>query len=164
MTLEDLNAQSPEAFVSRLGAIFEHSPWVAAAVAGQRPFPSVRDLHAAMVQAVQDAGEARQLELIGAHPDLGARLRMSAESVGEQAGVGLDRLPPELFERFSSLNAQYKARFGFPFIVAVRNHSRDSILEAFERRLQNSPEGELETALAEIAEIARFRLQDLVQE
>jgi 2-oxo-4-hydroxy-4-carboxy-5-ureidoimidazoline decarboxylase len=162
MTLEDLNAQTPETFTAHLGRIFEHSPWVPETVAAQRPFSSVTVLHAAMVQAVAAAGPARQLELICAHPDLGSRLRMSDESVGEQAGVGLDRLTPALFERFSSLNTQYRARFGFPFIVAVRNHTRDSILKAFETRLHHDANTERDTALREIAEIARFRLFDLL--
>ena len=163
MKLEDLNAQTPEDFTSSLSTIFEHSPWVPAAVAAQRPFADVTALHAAMVQAVQGAGEPRQLELIRAHPDLGARLKMSTESVSEQAGVGLDRLSPELFERFSGLNAQYKERFGFPFIIAVRNHTRESILAAFEQRVHHDAPTELETALREIAEIARFRLEDLLK-
>ncbi len=150
-------------FMNALGAIFEHSPWVARAVAPNRPFSSVQDLRAAMVRAVQDAGHGPQLELIRAHPDLGARLKMTDQSLSEQSGAGLDRLSPELFEQFSRLNDAYKSRFGFPFIIAVRNHTRTSILEQFERRLTNDPDQERETALLEIAEIARFRLLDLIE-
>ena len=149
-------------FVKSLEAIFEHSPWVAVAVAPARPFSSVQGLHAAMVQAVQDSGRTAQLELIRAHPDLGARLKMTDQSVSEQSGVGLDRLSPELFERFSKLNDAYRSRFGFPFIIAVRNHTRMSILEQFEQRLTNDADRERDTALRQIAEIARFRLEDLI--
>lgn len=149
--------------MNALKAIFEHSPWVAGSVAPARPFSSVQALHAAMVRAVQGASLGRQLDLIRAHPDLGAKLKMTDQSVSEQSGVGLDRLSPELFERFSRLNGAYRARFGFPFIVAVRNHTRESILEQFEIRLQDDADRERQTALSEIAEIARFRLGDLIE-
>jgi 2-oxo-4-hydroxy-4-carboxy-5-ureidoimidazoline decarboxylase len=162
ISLSSLNAMPIDDFVKALGAIFEHSPWVARAVAPARPFSSVPALHAAMVRAVQDARQGAQLALICAHPDLGARLKMTDQSVSEQSGVGLDRLSPELFERFSRLNDAYRARFGFPFIIAVRNHTRESILEHFEQRLKNDADVERETALSEIAEIARFRLLDLI--
>jgi 2-oxo-4-hydroxy-4-carboxy-5-ureidoimidazoline decarboxylase len=163
LSLEDLNAMSTEDFANTLGAIFEHSPWVAHTVSMARPFPSIHDLHTAMVQVVQDAEPEAQLRLIRAHPDLGARLRMSQESVLEQSGLGLDRLSPELFERFTHLNTAYRQRFGFPFIIAVRNHTRDSILAHFEARLNNTTEQERQAALHEIAQIARFRLGDLVR-
>ena len=88
--------------------MFEASPWVPDAAAAGRPFASVEALHAAMVSAVRGAGRERQLALIRAHPDLGARLAMSRESVAEQAGAGLDRLSPELFERLSGLNRAYR--------------------------------------------------------
>lgn len=162
ISLSSLNAMPDEEFIRALGAIFEHSPWVARAVAPSRPFSSVQSLHSAMVQAVGDAGLEPQLALIRAHPDLGAKLKMTDQSVSEQSGAGLDRLSPELFERFTRLNTAYRARFGFPFIIAVRHHTRDSILEQFERRLENDADQERETALREIAEIARFRLLDLI--
>jgi 2-oxo-4-hydroxy-4-carboxy-5-ureidoimidazoline decarboxylase len=163
VSLADVNAMPADDFVNALGAIFEHSPWVARTVAPSRPFSSVQELHAAMVQAVGDAGPGPQLELIRAHPDLGAKLKMTDQSVSEQAGAGLDRLSPELFERFNRLNDAYKSRFGFPFIIAVGHHTRASILEQFERRLGNDADRERETALLEIAEIARFRLLDLLE-
>jgi 2-oxo-4-hydroxy-4-carboxy-5-ureidoimidazoline decarboxylase len=97
VSLDQLNQLAENEFVSGLGAIFEHSPWVAAAVANQRPFSSLNELHAAMVNAVQNANLETQLTLIRAHPDLGAKLKMSQQSVSEQAGLGLDRLSPEEF-------------------------------------------------------------------
>jgi 2-oxo-4-hydroxy-4-carboxy-5-ureidoimidazoline decarboxylase len=163
VSLDQLNQLTENEFVSGLGAIFEHSPWVAAAVANQRPFSSLNELHAAMVNAVQNANLETQLTLIRAHPDLGAKLKMSQQSVSEQAGLGLDRLSPEEFERFSSLNNAYREQFGFPFIVAVRNHTRETILAQFVVRLENSVELEIKTALEQIALIAKLRLQDLLQ-
>jgi 2-oxo-4-hydroxy-4-carboxy-5-ureidoimidazoline decarboxylase len=163
LSLENLNTMSTEDFANTLGTIFEHSPWVAHTVSSARPFPSLDALHTAMVQVVQNAEPEAQLTLIRAHPDLGTRLRMSQESVSEQSGLGLDRLSPELFERFTHLNTAYRQRFGFPFIIAVRNHSLNSILAHFEARLNNTIDQERQTALREIAQIARFRLGDLIQ-
>jgi 2-oxo-4-hydroxy-4-carboxy-5-ureidoimidazoline decarboxylase len=163
MRLVELNNVPHLEFIKLLKDIFEHSPWVATSVVMKRPFQNLEALHEAMVQKVREAPLERQLELIRAHPDLGAKLKMSDSSVSEQSGAGLDRLPPELFERFSSLNAAYRQKFDFPFIIAVRDHNRDEILEHFERRLQLSPTDEREEALKQIARIAWFRLNDLIQ-
>ena len=162
MTFDQLNYLSETEFISSLGAIFEHSPWVAAAVANQRPFSSLEELHGAMVNVVQHAKLEKQLELIRAHPNLGAKLKMSEQSVSEQAGLGLDRLNPAEFERLSSLNAAYRKKFGFPFIIAVRNHTKASITDHFLTRLEHSEKLEIETALEQIGIIAKFRLQDLI--
>ncbi len=158
MELRDLNAMSADSFVETLGGIFEHSPWVARAVVDRRQFADIEGLHAAMVQAVHEAGETAHLALIRAHPDLGTRLRLSESSVSEQASAGLDRLSPDEFARFTDLNDRYRTRFGFPFIIAVRDHTRTQILEAFETRLENDGIAEVATALAQIARIARIRL------
>jgi 2-oxo-4-hydroxy-4-carboxy-5-ureidoimidazoline decarboxylase len=162
MTLDQLNQISETEFVSSLAAIFEHSPWVAENVVLERPFSSLESLHAAMVNIVNTSPLETQLTLIRAHPDLGAKLKMSQQSVSEQAGLGLDRLNQSEFERFSSLNTAYREKFDFPFIVVVRNHTRASILEQFVIRLENTVELEIETALEEIYKIAKFRLQDLI--
>jgi 2-oxo-4-hydroxy-4-carboxy-5-ureidoimidazoline decarboxylase len=162
MTLEQLNLVSETEFVSSLGAIFEHSPWVAENVLTERPFTSLEALHTAMVNVVKTASLETQLTLIRAHPDLGMKLKMSQQSVSEQAGLGLDRLSASEFERFSSLNTAYREKFGFPFIVAVRNHTKETILEQFVLRLKNSVELEIQTALEEVYKIAGFRLQDLI--
>jgi 2-oxo-4-hydroxy-4-carboxy-5-ureidoimidazoline decarboxylase len=162
MTLDQLNQIPESEFISSLGAIFEHSPWVAANVVTKRPFSSLATLHGVMVNAVKQANLETQLELIRAHPDLGAKLKMSQQSVSEQAGLGLDRLNSSEFERFSSLNTAYRNKFGFPFIIAVRNHTKETILENFVLRLEHNTELEIETALEQIAAIAKFRLQDLI--
>jgi OHCU decarboxylase len=166
-TLAELNALDQAGFVAALGWVFEGSPWVAERAWAARPFASRDALHAALVAVVQAASPEEQLALIRAHPDLGTRLgraTLSAASVAEQAGAGLDRLSDAEFARFQELNARYRERFGFPFIIAVRHHTRASILAAFEARLQHDAATERATALAEIAEIARLRLADAVAE
>jgi OHCU decarboxylase len=166
-TLAELNALDQAGFVAALGWVFEGSPWVAERAWAARPFASRDALHAALVAVVQAASPEEQLALIRAHPDLGTRLgraALSAASVAEQAGAGLDRLSDAEFARFQDLNARYRERFGFPFIIAVRHHTRASILAAFEARLQHDAATERATALAEIAEIARLRLADAVAE
>tara|TARA_Y100000815_G_scaffold181594_1_gene165552 strand:- start:47042 stop:47554 length:513 start_codon:yes stop_codon:yes gene_type:complete len=168
VTLAELNACSDSQFVETLGAIFEHSPWVADAVTDQRPFTSISALHGAMVTAIDEAGRDAQLTLIRAHPDLAGKAalagELTAESTSEQKGAGLDRLTADEFQRFHALNDAYKARFGFPFILAVRGHDKHSILAAFERRLDHDLDGEIAEALAQIARIGEFRLNDLIKE
>ncbi len=157
-----LNQMSQADFVAALSEVFEATPNIAHQAWLQRPFADVDSLHGAMVNCVEAMSADEKLMLIQAHPDLGARVKMAEASVKEQAGIGLDRLSAEEFEQFQLLNQQYKARFGIPFIVAVKNHTKASTLESFERRLQHSFETETIQALAEIKQIARFRLLDLV--
>lgn len=168
VTLTALNATDREAFVSLLGEVFEHSPWVAEGAFDARPFASVAALHQAMTRVVAEAGEGRQLELIRAHPDLADRAalagKLTQSSTREQRGAGLDALSADEYARFHNLNNRYRDRFAFPFVLAVKGHTKTSILEAFETRLGNDPERERERALAEIARIARFRLAALVDE
>jgi 2-oxo-4-hydroxy-4-carboxy-5-ureidoimidazoline decarboxylase len=164
-TLETLNAASEVDFVSLLGGVFEASPWVAAGAAPGRPYASPEALHAAMVRVVKGAGEEAQLALLRAHPDLAGRAalagNLSEASRAEQGGAGLDRLSETEYRRFHALNTRYRERFGFPFILAVKGHTKESILAAFEERLPNSPEQERARALHEVFRIAHFRLRDL---
>ena len=162
MTIFELNALEPAGFTDALGAIFEHSPWVAAAVAHQRPFSSLTTLHAAMCSAMRAAPRDQQLELIRAHPELASRISMTADSVAEQRGAGLDSLTPNEHAALLELNRAYSARFGFPFILAVKGKDKSDVCAALEGRVSNELETELETALAEIEKIARFRLEALI--
>jgi len=165
LPLDRLNALPTAEFVALLGPVFEHAPWVAETVAGRRPFPTVTALHEAMIAAVRAAPVERRLAFVRAHPELGskvARADITAESRAEQGSLGLDRLSDTDFTRFQHLNAAYKARFDFPFIVCVRRQTRAAILALFERRLMNAPDAELATALDEIGHITRLRLADLV--
>ncbi|MBJ7411205.1 MAG: 2-oxo-4-hydroxy-4-carboxy-5-ureidoimidazoline decarboxylase [Phenylobacterium sp.] len=150
-----------EDFIARFGPVYEASPWVAEGV-WPNP-PADRDgLAKAMAAVVDAAPRERKLALIRAHPELASRTKMADASVKEQAGAGLDQCSPEEFEAFQRLNAAYNARFGFPFIFAVKGATRGDILAAFESRLANDPETEFETAIAQIHRIAGFRLADLI--
>jgi 2-oxo-4-hydroxy-4-carboxy-5-ureidoimidazoline decarboxylase len=165
-TLEQLNGASAEAFVAALAGIFEHSPWVAESAECERPFASVEALHQSMARAVETAGEAKQLALIGAHPELAGKAavrgELTAESTREQRGAGLSECTQEEFDRLQSLNRAYREKFGFPFILAVRGHDRRSIIENFESRVNNSRADEIRASLDQICRIARFRLDDLI--
>ena len=165
--LDELNRAGPAEFVRALGGAFETSPWVAERAWSARPFASVRELHRAMTEVVRKASAEERLGLLRAHPDLAGKAaragRMGDFSKREQGGAGLDRLSDEEYGRFGALNQAYRERFGFPFIICVRNHAKASILEAFERRLGNPMETEIQAALEEVFEIARYRLEALVE-
>jgi 2-oxo-4-hydroxy-4-carboxy-5-ureidoimidazoline decarboxylase len=164
--LDTLNAGARAEFVAALGDIFEHAPWVAERAYAARPFATVAALHDAMTAAVASASPEEQLAFIGGHPELGGKVAragaMAEASRQEQGALGLDRLSDAEFARFEAMNAAYAQRFGFPFIIGVRRHTRDSILAQFERRLDNDRAAELATALAEIGHITRLRLVALV--
>lgn len=155
-----------ERFVERYGGIYEHSPWVA-----ERAFDRLgsgyqsTEVRAALATSVDRASADRQLALIRAHPDLAgkAALRgaLTSESSAEQASAGIDQCSETELAQFKDLNARYKAKFGFPFVLAVRGRHRREILTAFAARLDNTPEEEFATALREIHEIARLRLAQL---
>lgn len=161
-TLTELNHMSQAAFVQALGAVFEATPAIARDTWPLRPFADLRDLHQKMVAVVQAMAPAAQLDLICAHPDLGSKAAMAEASVREQAGAGLDQLTPAEYEQFHRFNQQYRETFGFPFIIAVKNHTKCSILAAFEQRSRHDHTTERQQALAEIAEIAWFRLVEQV--
>jgi OHCU decarboxylase len=152
-----------DAFSARFGGVFEHSPWIAAAAWERRPFATVDELHAAMAGVVAAAPREQRLALIRAHPDLGTKARIGDESTREQSAAGLDRLTPEQYARITALTAAHRERFGFPFVVCAREHTPDSIIAAAEARAGAAPEVEERTALAEIAKIARLRLDDLLE-
>ena len=165
-SIEALNRATPAEFVAHLAGVFEHSPWVAERVLAARPFASIATLHGAMAAAVAAAGEALQLRLIRAHPDLAghAALRgeLTPESTYEQLSAGLSACTPVQLERLQALNAEYRRRFDFPFILAVKGHQPASIIAALETRLANDRDAELRAALEQIGLIARFRLEKLV--
>src|SRR5712672_1704391 len=164
--LSDLNAASKDDFVTALGNIFEYSPWIAEQAAAFRPFAGITALFAAMKQVVGNAPAERRLALIKAHPDLASKTQraagLTAESNAEQNSVGLDRLSDAEYEAFERVNNAYRAKFGFPYIVCVRRHTRDSILRDFERRLPNDAKTETQASIEEICRIAALRLDQLV--
>lgn len=167
LSLAAVNAMSLEAFAEEFGGIAEHTPWVAHRAASARPFASREDMVAAFQEAVLAAGEGEQTALLAAHPDLAGRAAragaLTAESSREQAGAGLDTLADEEFARFTRLNDAYRARFGIPFIIAVRGATKHTILAAFENRVGGTQTEERLTALAQVLRIIRFRLEDRVE-
>ncbi len=151
-------------FIARYGGIYEHSPWVAEQVALlATELDDVECLATLMADCVDNAASEQQLALIRAHPDLAGKAQvageLTADSTAEQASAGLDQCSKVEYERFQALNDAYKDKFGFPFVMAVRNSSRAEILDAFSARLQNDYDLEFETALEEIHKIARLRLE-----
>ncbi|MCG7599582.1 2-oxo-4-hydroxy-4-carboxy-5-ureidoimidazoline decarboxylase [Halomonas sp. McH1-25] len=158
-----------DAFVSHYGDIYEHSPWVAE-LAWDAGLDQAQDTPAGLAELMgrilREAPAERQLDVIRAHPDLAGKAakqgELTADSTREQAGAGLDQCSAEEFERFHRHNEAYKARFGFPFVMAVKGSDRHRILAAFETRLEHTPAEERRTAIEQINRIARFRLDDRV--
>jgi OHCU decarboxylase len=163
LTIDQVNHLSDAEFEATFGALFQGPPWIAAEVARMRPFDSLYAMRHAFHSVLFDAPEERQRELIRSYPDLAAKVALGPESRRDQAWAGLDRLTPEEYERFDRLNEAYRAKFGFPFIVCVRENTKETILASFERRLENTPRQEQMAALVEIAKIANLRLLDLVE-
>jgi OHCU decarboxylase len=151
-------------FTATYGAIYEHSPWIAEGAYAQRDnIHTVLELHTAMKASLAAASKDRKLALIKAHPELACAegVKLTDASVSEQAGAGLKECTPEEFAEFQQLNKDYQAKFGFPFIVAVKGHNRQSILKAFRERIKHDPDDEFEAALEQINKIAYFRLMAL---
>ncbi len=152
------------AFLARYGGVYEHSQWVAeAAYPGAKNVSDPARLSEIMAAVVNAASDEAKLDLIRAHPDLAGRAAiaggLTAASSAEQASAGIDQCTEAEYARFQELNEQYKAKFGFPFVIAVRGKRRSDILAAFEQRVRNDKDEELATAIREIHEIARLRLE-----
>ena len=169
LTIEQLNAASAAEFTALLDGTYEHSPWIAERAALARPFASLAHLKRAMIEVVREAGVDAQLRLIRAHPELAGKAMVSktltAESTNEQGKAGLTECTPEEFARIQQLNADYNAKFDFPFILAVRGPrglglNKAEIIATFARRLGNHPEFERAEALRNIHHIAEIRLND----
>jgi 2-oxo-4-hydroxy-4-carboxy-5-ureidoimidazoline decarboxylase len=167
MTLVEINALGRPAFVKCLGGIVEHSPWIADAAWEKRPFDSVDALHAAMVAALMRAPVETQLMVTRMHPELAGmaaiRGEVTSHSKHEQGGAGLTQCSPQEFSRLSALNRAYGAKFGFPFIIAVKGLDRTAIIERFAQRLERDRATEFAEALDQIARIARLRLAMLIE-
>ncbi len=158
-----------DAFVAAYGGVFEHSPWIAEGAHGLELGPAhdtAQGVHNALCRVFRAADPERRLAVLNAHPDLAGKLaaarRLTAESTAEQAGAGLDALTDKERTQFAGLNADYVAKFGFPFIIAVRDHDKASILAAFKRRIDNDADTEFAEACRQVERIAEFRLKDLL--
>lgn len=166
--MDQINQCPPAEFVATLGGIFEHSPWVAEAVVGERPFGSREQLHRSMCAAVTRAAEERRLALLRAHPELAGREAKSDSltdaSKREQRGAGLDQCSADELAQIAALNRGYRDRFEFPFIIAVTGLDRFQIIAAMQQRLGNERPAELDTALGEVEKIARIRIDALIDD
>ncbi len=160
--LDRLNVMDRAGFAAALGDVFEHAVWVAEGAFAARPFQTVAALHEAMIETVRAAPAEKQLSFIRDHPELGSKVAqaglMTDDSKAEQGALGLDRLSGDEFRQFETLNDAYRKKFGFPFVICVRRHTRDSILTQFSRRLNNNEQTERAAALNEIGLITRLRL------
>ena len=159
-TLSDLNRRDLAGFLEVCGPVFEESPWIAERTWPRRPFPSIEELHRALVATVEAATEKEKVALIAAHPDLVGRMAregaLSAQSSREQEAAGLTTLTPREIERFETYNRDYRQKFGFPFVICARENRKEAILAAFPERLAHSRAQEVAAALSEIAKIARL--------
>ncbi len=166
-TIAELNEMERAEFVAALAGVWEHSPWVAERAWDQRPFMNRAALTASMEDSVDAAEEAERMELIRAHPDLAGKLaaagRLTAESRSEQSGAGLNALTDGERQDFTDRNEAYRERFGFPFIICAREHSKSGILAEFDRRLENEPDQEIAAAISEVKKIARLRVEDRIE-
>lgn len=163
MTLAEINRLDRPGFVGRLGAVYEHSPWVAERAWTRRPFASAGELQAAMQEEVARASPAEQLALVRAHPELAGGENLTVDSSSEQGRLGFNRLSRSELERMTDLNRRYREKFGFPCIVALRLHSdRGSVMSEMERRIHRNREEEIQTALEQIGHITRGRLEKLL--
>lgn len=166
LDLGALNAMVRDDFVAALGPTFENAPWVAATAWAARPFPSVEHLHAQMLDAVRSAPRERQTEFLCGHPELAGREAqagtMTDESTREQGSAGLQALRAEELHEMQQLNRRYRERHGFPFIIAVRHHTRAQIFEALRTRSEAATESEREAAIAQIGLITRGRIDALL--
>lgn len=170
-SLADINRMDATAFAVAFGKIYEHSAWIAKRAFALRPpsgFSSRAALHAALVATVHSATEDEQIGLLCAHPELAGKEAaagtLTADSTREQAVAGLTAMQAEDVQRLRALNRRYREKFGFPFIIAARNNTQAAIFGTLEARLQNVRTMELHNALAQVGEIARLRLLDLMTE
>ena len=165
-TLAGINGMYTDEFINVVGPVFEHSPWIAGATLGRRPFATIEALHQALCRTVNEASTEQKLALICAHPDLVGRAALAGtltkESTKEQASAGLGNLSAEEIALFQKQNAAYREKFGFPFVICARLNKKEAILAGFEKRLPNSREQEIQAALEEIFKIAELRLRDLI--
>jgi len=165
-TISEINALTAGEFTALLGGAYEHSPWIAEKAAKRRPFRSLEEVRDAMAEVVREASLEAQLELIRAHPDLAGKLarlgQLTPESTREQAAAGLDAMNASELQFMRAANQTYREKFGFPFIICARQHTKKSILAAIAGRLEHDAVQEMAAALQEIHRIAQLRLDDLI--
>lgn len=151
-----------ETFVSVFGAVFEDSPWAAESAQTNIPFDSLEHVTNALCDAVKESGKDRQLALLRAHPELGSKKKMADASVSEQKNAGIKDAGDGQKARLQELNNDYRSKFDFPFIIAVKGLTPELIIEHMQRRLSNDYDAEFEECLSQVFRIARFRLDDIL--
>ena len=165
-TLDQVNRMSPREFSAVFGAVYEHSPWIAERALARGPFATRVDLDLALYGALQSSSDDEKLALIRAHPTLAGKEAdagtLTEASAREQAAAGLGSLTSDQKAELAVLNARYAEAFGFPFVICARLNRRDAIFGTLRARLHNTREQELANAIAQIGEIARLRIADLV--
>ena len=162
VTLTFLNTADRDAFVTMMASVVEGAPWVAARAYDRRPFASVAALHASMIGIIRAASPHDQLALLRGHPELGNASGLSATCAREQGAAGLDRLDAADRRRLRDLNRIYRVRFGFPFLLAVRGCTAESVFNALTSRIDATYESEFAEAMRQITQIVHFRLESLV--
>jgi OHCU decarboxylase len=163
VALEEVNSLGKREFTARLGGVFEHSPWIAERAWQQRPFRSLKDLHRAMLDAVDRATEEEKLRLVRAHPELAGGEALTLDSSSEQGRLGFNALSKKELQEMNELNRRYREKFGFPCIIALRLHAtRDSVMSEMRSRLANDAATELGNALEQIGHITRGRLEKIL--
>ena len=166
--LATVNGFGPQQFSAAFGAVYEHSQWIAERAFARRPFASQTDLYLALFGVVQAASEDEKVALLNAHPELAGQEAQSgtltSASTHEQKGAGLNALSHAEFVELAELNRQYKARFGFPYIISARLNSKAAIFGMLKARLTNTREQELQNSIAQVGEIARLRVNDILND
>lgn len=162
--LDEINGMDRDTFITAFGAVFEDSPWAAEAAWQSRPFRNMAHVAEALFEAVRNAGRERQLALLRAHPELGARKPLTGHSEREQKNAGLKGGEGSQADLLADLNRRYRDKFGFPFILAVKGLGPDEIIMRFRERLENNPEEEFDECLGQVFRIAGFRLDDMLDE
>ncbi len=166
VNIETVNGMSQSEFCAAFGDIFEHSQWIANRAFDQHPFASVAELHAVMVSVVDSSSNVEKLSLLRSHPELAGREAqagaLTSASTSEQASVGFNALSKDEIVEIARLNIEYQARFGFPFIIAVRQSTKEDIFRNWNDRLTNSEDDEANTALKQVYIIAQLRLEEML--
>ena len=164
LAIADINAMDRVTFVAQFGSVYEHSPWIAEAAWDARPFADRTALESAMQDVIRHAGRERQLELIRSHPRLGTRRTLTSYSQSEQQGAGITGASDADRDELRRLNSAYEAKFGLPFILAVRNANLRTILDSCRARIEHDAGLEFDESLRQVGTIAHFRLSDMVEE
>ena len=166
--MHQLNKINQHDFVSILGGVYEHAPWVAEQVYALRPFETIQQLHGHMKHIVNSADKQQQKKLICNHPELAGRGaeagELTSNSTNEQAGAGLNNCSAEELKKLRELNKQYREKFDFPFVIAVKQLTRYDILDGIKIRLHNTLQVEFDNCIQEIVKIAEFRLKQLLMD